>query len=470
MNAISKPEIIFNCFKQGKYDEKTASDLLISLIEESPKEAHRVNSLFFLGKIGSKKQKVRDLVENLMISDLNNQIRMHAVKIIFSNFLENCINSISWLIQHETSHEVLTAIMEEIEEHPQHSKLFNNLFIKRFCSIFKVIPKEARFFIDLYKCGFLVDIKPNLTIECTHGHHYPFPFSEPLYPTIGCVKNGRVVALRLSNKTLTKLPETIGNLKRVRFLDLAHNNLTSLPQSMKSLTRIRYLSLFNNNFKRLPESIGFLKKLKHLDIKWTYITSTPDFLMTISKKNFSMKFIAEGVLPLEAPVLGLIELMSKVRLVKIGQHDNIHDHDFPRYLNYYKINEEGHIIGLHVFNQFDPLLGIFPDQLCNLRHLEELYLSNNEIQRIPDSIGNLSLLEKLDLSYNRLKHVPETFKNLNALQYLDLSYNNFEEIPEFLNDLRSLEVLMCTRKNMNEFPKSLVGKKQRTRNYISKIC
>ena len=85
MNETSKPERIFISYQKGKYDEKTASDLLISLIEESPKEEHRINSLFFLGEIGLKKQKVHDLVENLMISDLNNQIRMHAVRIIFNN-------------------------------------------------------------------------------------------------------------------------------------------------------------------------------------------------------------------------------------------------------------------------------------------------------------------------------------------------------------------------------------------------
>jgi Leucine-rich repeat (LRR) protein len=376
----------------------------------------------------------------------------------------------SWLIQHEKSHEVLTTIIEEIEKNTRHSIALNDQLIKRFSSIFKVIPEETRFFIDLYKLGFPIDIKPNLAIECKHGHHFPLPFSEPVYSTICCVRNGRVIALRLSNKNINTLPESIGNLRRVRFLHLAHNNLTTLPQSVKSLTRLRYLSLFNTNLKKLPDLMYSFRKLRHLDIKWTNITSTPDSLMMIAKRNFSMKFIAEEVSPLEAPILGLIELISKVKLEKIGQHYNIHDYDFPRNLHYYKIDEEGHVIGLYVFNQFDPLLGIFPNQLCNLRYLEELYLSNNEIQRIPDSIGNLSSLKKLDLSYNRLLHVPETFKKLKTLKYLNISYNNIKEIPEFLNDLRSLERLSCANRNITEFPKSLLAKKQRTRSYYKKFC
>ena len=469
MNDILDPANIFKYYKKGKYDKKVASDLLITLIEESLREEYRINSLFYLGEIGLKSDNVRKFVENLMISDINEDIRHIAVHIIFERFLKKSLSSLSWSIQHENSYKVLKTILTEIEIHPHHSIPLRYLLLKRFCITFKVIPEEAKFFADLYQLGLPVNIVTDIIIENKSIYHFPFPFSEPLFSSICHIKNKRVIALSLPNKNLNTIPASIGNLKKLRYLNLAHNNLILLPETIKSLTRLRSLSLFNNNFKQLPESISCLKKLRHLNIKWTKITSTPNFLTAITRRNFSMKFIAEGVSSLEAPVLGLIELISKVKLEKIGQNENIHDYDFPHYFNYYKIDEEGHVIGLYVFSQSDPSLGVFPNQICDLKYLKELYLSNNEIFSIPDSIGSLFLLRELDLSYNNIRNIPESLENLHNLKILDISYNNIKELPEFFNNIPSLEILVCVGNDIKGAPRTKIERYQRYRSYVKSI-
>ena len=163
-----------------------------------------------------------------------------------------------------------------------------------------------------------------------------------------------------------------------------------------------------------------------------------------------------------------IETTPKINLEKIGQHDNIRDYDFHHYLHYYKIDDVGHIIGLYIYNQGDPSLGLFPVQFCEFKYLEELYLSNNEIHLVPDSIGNLSSLRELDLSFNRIVNIPETFGKLHNLKYLDISYNNLKKLPEFFKDFPSLEVLSCSGNAIKEIPQSIIEKNQKNRNYYKK--
>jgi len=56
--------------------------------------------------------------------------------------------------------------------------------------------------------------------------------------------------------------------------------------------------------------------------------------------------------------------------------------------------------------------------------LEELCLSENQLETIPKSIGKLTKLRKLDLENNNLKRLPEELINLPNLKLLDISKNS----------------------------------------------
>ena len=47
---------------------------------------------------------------------------------------------------------------------------------------------------------------------------------------------------------------------------LGYNQLKSLPDSIGNLTNLKYLNLSKNQLKDLPESIGKLKKLQRLHL------------------------------------------------------------------------------------------------------------------------------------------------------------------------------------------------------------
>ncbi|KAL4201014.1 hypothetical protein AMTRI_Chr02g214040 [Amborella trichopoda] len=81
------------------------------------------------------------------------------------------------------------------------------------------------------------------------------------------------------------------------------------------------------------------------------------------------------------------------------------------------------IDGLGLDNQ--GLKGFLPDDIANLKHLQNINLSGNSIHgSIPYSIGAITELESLDLSYNMLNgSIPESLGQLTMLHTLDLNGN-----------------------------------------------
>ena len=90
MSTLS-PKEIFKSYKENKLDRSKASELLISVIENTFEKDNqtRISSVKFLGLIGSKEENVYFFLENLLISDLNEIVRGNAASIIIRHFQVN---------------------------------------------------------------------------------------------------------------------------------------------------------------------------------------------------------------------------------------------------------------------------------------------------------------------------------------------------------------------------------------------
>lgn len=84
--------------------------------------------------------------------------------------------------------------------------------------------------------------------------------------------------------------------------------------------------------------------------------------------------------------------------------------------------------------------------MCDLKNLEALEISNNNIRAIPKKIGQLSKLRSFQARDNHLVSLPSSFGALSNLEWLSLSQNLFPKIPEAVFDLRSLRGLMMDAK------------------------
>ncbi len=87
--------------------------------------------------------------------------------------------------------------------------------------------------------------------------------------------------------------------------------------------------------------------------------------------------------------------------------------------------------------------GETPSILENLKNLETLVLSNNQLTNVHENVGGLSELTTLDLSHNRLKgEIPRWIAKLKNLKKLDLGNNSFTgSIPKWIGTLTDLEEL-----------------------------
>lgn len=163
---------------------------------------------------------------------------------------------------------------------------------------------------------------------------------------------GHVRSLSLHNNNLTgQLPEEIGNLTALTFLELGMNHLNgTIPQSIGNLSALQNLTLHYNELSGpIPESIGNLPVLESL-------------ILSNNKLN---KTIPES-----------IEKLSNLHSLEIQDNE---------------------------------LSGTIPESIGTLTSLKYLYLNNNNLTgTLPISLSYLNQLEYIDLCGNLLNgNVPD---------------------------------------------------------------
>ncbi|KAJ0503417.1 putative leucine-rich repeat-containing, plant-type, leucine-rich repeat domain superfamily [Helianthus annuus] len=201
-------------------------------------------------------------------------------------------------------------------------------------------------------------------------------------------------SLKLLNLQLTglqgNLPHTIFNLQSLEKLALSHNGLTG----------------------HIPSEISLLPKLVELDLSWSGN-------MLIQPHIFS-------ILLMNSTFLRVLRL-SGVNTSFV----------LPTYLN---ISSSLRSLVL----EFTGLQGKLPDNIFNLKYLEDLDLSGNNNLPVPFPKINISTnapLYSLRLSYSGLNgSLPKSLGNLKYLEHLDVSNNMLSgTLPSSLFTLPSLQ-------------------------------
>jgi len=76
--------------------------------------------------------------------------------------------------------------------------------------------------------------------------------------------------------------------------------------------------------------------------------------------------------------------------------------------------------------------------------LRRLYLNGNRLRSLPVEIGRLQLLEELVLSENNLEEIPSSITGIAALRVLKLQANKLKILPYDLAEVQTLEELDCS--------------------------
>eukprot|EP00257_Ricinus_communis_P022073 XP_015581708.1 disease resistance-like protein DSC1 [Ricinus communis] len=208
--------------------------------------------------------------------------------------------------------------------------------------------------------------------------------------------------LHLRGTAIEELPSSIGSLSKLfELVSLPALRLESLPSSIGQLTCLRKISIIGcSKLASLPDTICNLKSLKELAlINCVLLNELPEDLGYLDSLE-ELSVISSGIRSLPLSVNQLMQL---------------------RYLNCSRC--KGLLLPpltdlpcLKRVRLSDCRMLEFPESLCSLETVEELYLDGNDFEIIPASIKGLSGLSLLDI------------RNCKRLKYL-------QELPSSLDDL-----------------------------------
>ena len=447
------PRKIFEDFKKKEIDKASAADMLISLIENAYTNETRLESIQILQKIEIKNNKIFSILENLFISDTDEDVRILAANTLKFLFQEKALSPLKWALDHEKSWRFLiliVSILSELNNDESKSILIEKIIkfenSKFTTSLSSLVKTKEIFSFDIKKLAKIVE------------NYVLIKYFEDILKVVNYkVEQGLVTELDLSFignntsgwKVLNHLSEFISVLSHLKKLELRSNRIGKFPDSLFTLTSIKYIDLSHNALYKLSDEIGNLTTLECLDLRFNILTEVPSSMSKLTNlKILDLKQNKLSILPesfgelIALEVLNLhgnkltelpnsLKNLTSLNILKLGLNNLKFLPEWIKNLNSLKK------LGLGGNKSLSNRKGMFKF----LPFITELNLYDNNIKELPESIGSLYSLEVLKLPNNQLTELPDSFQNLKSLKKLDLSWNNLASIPEWISSLTSLEDL-----------------------------
>ncbi len=237
------------------------------------------------------------------------------------------------------------------------------------------------------------------------------------------------------------LPETFGNLKNLEILSLSALNLRTLPESIGQLTNLREFDFSSNDIERLPEGIG---NCRNLEVLTGYTRAgIPRSISKCIKLKSLMFFSREPDVKLPDD-FGNLKALENLHLS--GCYTKL-PASFTELINLNRL----------IIETNDPsyLIGQLPANFGDLKKLKNVNIAGS-FKAIPLSLTNLTDLESLTLEGD-IEELPEEIGNLKKLQWLGFSGNNLKRLPESIGNLTNVTIMVLNRNQIEELPISLYG-------------
>ncbi|THG13718.1 hypothetical protein TEA_004217 [Camellia sinensis var. sinensis] len=263
--------------------------------------------------------------------------------------------------------------------------------------------------------------------------------------------------LDLSNNSFYgHLTNEIGHLRRLKTLYLFRNMLEgNIPLGLHHCQRLEVISLAGNKFSgRIPKELSTMPSLRFLALGRNKLIGTipPSFgnISSLEVLGLEMNHIY-GNVPTELaqlPNLNLIDLA-----VNYLTGANLFTGPVPRHLGDLKHLEHLVLTRNQLTNEPGSIELSFLTDLTNCTSLVVLSMKQNKLSgTLPNSVGNLSnSLKMLSVSENQLiGTIPKEIGSLRNLTLLSLAANNLNgNIPSTLGEIKSLQRLYLGGNNFH---------------------
>lgn len=304
------------------------------------------------------------------------------------------------------------------------------------------------------------------------------------------------------------LPRHRESLLTITDLDIRSNQLTELPESIGQLTRLRRLMVSNNQLDRLPDSIGQLINLECLDISDNPLTTLPESIVhlkelefiTIAEDGSRNKLVglsaevADFLRGLSHGCKGWSDTLKPIRSTSIQEYllrqqrlnrnavvDEDTDHiplesidrealqevirwaelcDLPSHTILRDPDELANQTSLSIDSYTQPI----PKAIGCLTQLRSLAFNScmssgscadQADDILPNTIANLVNLETLSLVCKGLAFLPANLHELKNLKTLEITFHDVTTIPKVLADM-SCNIKLHLHGNQDKLPDNLL--------------
>ncbi len=457
------PEEIIVLFQNKKIDRSSAIEFIISMINNCENEDFRIRSINSLSELNLNDSNIYSILENLLISDPNENVRYAAINALIANFSGENLTPFLWALRNEPCYECLIKIIEALKK--INTKNVKNLFLKYLQeishsgfrkSIEGLITTDqithysneglANLLINYFTLFFLEKKFQNLKYGLKEGLIKELDFSEINSPLINWRQKSDLLDLSeisgirylkdLNSLKLFSLKWTIQN-------EICCNCQLTLLKAINYSNEERIKKDLFSHVKKIKDEI-FIKGIEQLIRENKDIEEIPNSDLI----NILINFYLSAFLKKKYPKITYkVEKGFLVGLVL----ERSHLITIPDFIQYFESLEYLVLKSCKIYN--------LPDSIINLKKIEELNLEGNYIQELPNKFGFLPSLKNLNLSRNKLKSLPKTINSLANLESLNLESNNLAFLPEEIGELHLLKNLNLSKNYLKELPDSVCNLK-----------